>query len=288
LNNGHKSSKYTSHTQISRIILDSKKDTIQNNSKHKMARSLTWDESTLNECDDGTICENRSTCVRHPYKEGKYVCDCLAASNDIFFAGLYCEHKATDYCGKFGNNNPTFCTNNGTCRKSVGKNEEHVACQCPSGYVGDYCQFVEGSKPSDWELNHFMNPVLMGTGTIVYSGGMTDGAIAGISIGTVLAALLVITLGFMWCGRMNSAWSRNEKEMDTGDVNGGARGSSANGKNLHNSKRNSTSAFVAMPENLDADGGVLKDALEGMEDVDLDEPNSLELVEETVPTGELA
>ena len=253
-----------------------------------MARSLTWDESTLNECDDGTICENRSTCVRHPYKEGKYVCDCLAASNDIFFAGLYCEHKATDYCGKFGNNNPTFCTNNGTCRKSVGKNEEHVACQCPSGYVGDYCQFVEGSKPSDWELNHFMNPVLMGTGTIVYSGGMTDGAIAGISIGTVLAALLVITLGFMWCGRMNSAWSRNEKEMDTGDVNGGARGSSVNGKNLHNSKRNSTSAFVAMPENLDADGGVLKDALEGMEDVDLDEPNSLELVEDTVPTGELA
>ena len=258
-----------------------------------MTRSLTWDESTLNECDDGTICENRSTCERHPYKEGKYICNCLAASNDIFFAGLYCEHKATDYCGKLGNDNPTFCTNNGTCRKSVGKNEEHVACQCPSGYVGDYCQFVEGSKPSDWQLNHFMNPVLMGIGNTVHSsGGLTDGAIAGISVGTVLAAMIVVTLGFMWCGRMNTAWSRNEKEMDTGDANGGTRGSFVGGKNLRKSKRNSTGAFAVTPDNLDADGGVLTDALEEkdeMEEVDLDElPNSLELVEETVSNGELA
>lgn len=247
-----------------------------------MARSLTWDDSTLNECDDGTICENRSTCVRHPYKEGKFVCDCLAASKDIFFAGIYCEHKATDYCGKLGNNNPTFCTNNGTCRKSVGKNEEHVACQCPPNYVGDYCQFVEGSKPSDWELNHFMHPVLLES--VVQSKGLTDGAIAGISIGTVSIALLVILWGFVWCGRMNDVWSRNEKEMDTGDANGGARKSRSN---LSTSKKNSTSAFAVTPDTLEADGGVLRDALEenDMEEVDLDD---LELVEETVPTGELA
>eukprot|EP00573_Skeletonema_grethae_P009209 CAMPEP_0201700240 /NCGR_PEP_ID=MMETSP0578-20130828/27713_1 /ASSEMBLY_ACC=CAM_ASM_000663 /TAXON_ID=267565 /ORGANISM="Skeletonema grethea, Strain CCMP 1804" /LENGTH=249 /DNA_ID=CAMNT_0048187247 /DNA_START=235 /DNA_END=984 /DNA_ORIENTATION=+ len=249
-----------------------------------MARSLTWDISTLNKCDDGTICENRSTCTPHPFKEGKYVCNCLEASNDIFFAGLYCEHKATDYCGKLGNNNPTFCTNNGTCRKSVGKNEEHVACQCPAGYVGDYCQFVQGSKPSDWQLNHFMNPVLMGLPSAVKSEGLTDGAIAGISVGTVLAALIVMTWAFIWCGRMNTHWSRNEKEMDTGDANAGLF--SVGGKK---SKKNST---TVTPDTLDADGGVLTDALEEkdeMEDVDLDEmPNSLELVEETGTTGELA
>ncbi len=165
-----------------------------------------------------------------------------------------------------------------------------MACQCPSGYVGDYCQFVQGSKPSDWQLNHFMNPVLMGMGGVVHSEGLTDGAIAGISVGTVLAALLVMTWAFIWCGRMNKHWSGNEKEMDTGDGNVGS--SSVGGKNLFKSKRNSTSAFAVTPDSLDADGGVLTNALEEkdeMEDVDLDAtPNSLELVEETVTTGELA
>ena len=255
------------------------------------SRSLTWDESSLNECDDGTICENRSVCTRHPYKEGKYICDCMTAGSDIFYAGLYCEHKATDYCGKLGNKNPTFCTNNGTCRKSVGRNEEHVACQCDPRYIGDYCQFVEGSKPSDWELNHFMHPVLLG-GVSFQSGGLSAPAIAGISLGAILGALLVITLGFMWCGRMNNAWSRNEKEMDTGDgTNGGSE--FVGGKSLYKSKRNSTPSFAVTPDTLEADGGVLTDALqeEEMEEVDLDVdelPSSLELVEETVNNGELA
>jgi hypothetical protein len=215
----------------------------------------------------------------------------MAASSDIFYAGLYCEHKATDYCGKLGNNNPTFCTNGGTCRASVGKNEEHVACQCKPGYIGDYCQFIEGGRPSDWELRHFQHPVLLGS---VQSAGLSDGSIAGITVGTVFGALLVITLGFMWCGRMNNAWSRNEKEMDTGDANGGMNGNNdgaefAGGKSLYKSKRNSTGAFAVTPDTLEADGGVLTDALQEMEEVDLDElPSSLELEEETVSNGELA
>jgi hypothetical protein len=218
----------------------------------------------------------------------------MAASSDIFYAGLYCEYKATEYCGKLGNKNPTFCTNGGTCRASVGKNEEHVACQCKGGYIGDYCQFIEGSKPSDWELSHFMHPVLLGS---VQSGALSNGSIAGITIGTVLAALLVITLGFMWCGRLNSALSRNEKEMDTGDASGGMNGNNnvsefVGGKSLYKSKRNTTGAFAVTPDTLEADGGVLTDALqekEEMEEVDLDElSTSLELVEETVNNGELA
>lgn len=265
-------------------------------------RSLTWDDSTITECDDGTICENRSKCVEHPYKEGKFICDCLSASQDIFFAGLYCEHKATDYCGKLGNKNPTFCTNGGTCRKSVGRNEEHVACQCKPGYVGDYCQFVEGGQPSDWELSHFQNPALFGLGGAgVQSTGLGDAAIAGISVGTVLAALIIIALGFMWCGRMNNAWSKNDKEMDTGDANNGHGGSATNGssgasefiggKSVYKTKRNSTGTFAVTPDTLEADGGVLTDALQEKElqEVDLDDlPSSLELVEETVNKGELA
>lgn len=253
-----------------------------------MTRSLAWDESIITECDDGTICENRSKCVEHPYKEGKYICDCLSASNDIFFAGLYCEFKATEYCGKLGNPNPTFCANMGTCRKSVGRSEEHVACQCKPGYMGDYCQFVEGSMPSDWELSHFMHPALLGG-----QSGLTSAAIAGITIGTLLATLLVVALGFMWCGRMNKAWSRNDKEMDT---NGGAAGNGASdfigGKSLYKSKRNTTGAFAVTSDTLEADGGVLTDALQDKEDlqeVDLNDlPSSLELEEETVTNGELA
>ena len=240
-----------------------------------MARSLTWDDSTLNECDDGTICENGSKCVRHPYKEGKYICDCLAASNDIFYAGIYCEHKATDTCSEGGDNGPSFCTNYGSCTtKPAGENDEHVACNCKPGYVGDYCQFVAGSKPSDWQLSHFMHPVLMNS--VVQNQGLGDGAIAGISIGGALVAMVGVTLVFMWCGKMSNVLGRNEKEMDTGD----ARRSG--------SKKNSAGAFVATSDNLDADGGVLKEALEDnfeMEEVDL---SDLELVEETAPTGELA
>ncbi|EJK48924.1 hypothetical protein THAOC_32240 [Thalassiosira oceanica] len=158
------------------------------------------------ECDDGTICENNSQCIPHPIKEGKYICDCLAVNNvakakgglDVAleqFAGIYCEHKATSYCTKAH----AFCTNGGECKLSVGKKEKHAGCKCPSGYEGEFCQFIEGSMPSDWTLDNFMHPAIIseyGNNGGMNMGGMnmsqTTGAIAGTVTGFVA---LVMCLG---------------------------------------------------------------------------------------------
>ncbi len=39
-----------------------------------------YDMSTVEECYDGTLCENNSRCVPHPFKEGSYMCDCKSAN----------------------------------------------------------------------------------------------------------------------------------------------------------------------------------------------------------------
>jgi len=42
----------------------------------------------------------------------------------------------------------------------VGKKEKHAGCKCP-GYEGEFCQFVEGSVPSDWTLDNYMHPAII-------------------------------------------------------------------------------------------------------------------------------
>lgn len=255
------------------------------------------------ECNDGTICENSATCTAHPLKESKYICDCNKALSfgdannaDAKFAGIYCEHQATSYCQKGSTTSEhAFCTNGGECRVMVGRNEEHAGCKCLPGYEGHYCQFIIGSKPSDWELTDFMHPALAHA-----YGGTQDpgtnwvGILVGVGVGFfVIASILVMSL---YCGFVDirNKLRRNEKEMDTvfqaggtmatgdsGVVLGGRRQSQAaqngqfvGGKSVR--KKTTTGHFVT-PDTLEADGGVLQDALDdqapSMEEVDLDDDN---------------
>jgi len=91
-------------------------------------------------CPDGHICENGSLCIE-TVQEGKFVCDCDESNINgaQVFAGLYCSHKATVYCtlnGPDAISTTSFCTNDGTCKGNVGKNQDHLGCDCPRGYSG--------------------------------------------------------------------------------------------------------------------------------------------------------
>lgn len=303
----------------------------------------------ITECDDGTMCDNSSPCVAHPVKESKYACDCsrahlgaggpLTGVSEVRFAGVYCEFRATSYCqkGKGGDySDHAFCANGGECRVLVGRNEEHAGCKCPPNYEGHYCQFVRGGKPSDWELTDFMHPSLASSSSGSYGGGGGGGGMSpmGIFLITILS-ILACTLVASCCIfmdrdalranaiKLKRRFSRNEKESDTANPDGGGprstsgmvmgmvlpgrRGSTGmaspgvagassvtspqnagfiGGKSVYKKRAvsggagSSTGPFVATVEALDADGGVLMEALDdvdqvpSMEEVDLDDdPN---------------
>mmetsp|Transcript_29784 Transcript_29784/g.54917 ORF Transcript_29784/g.54917 Transcript_29784/m.54917 type:complete len:285 (+) Transcript_29784:200-1054(+) len=281
---------------------------------HHNQRTLTlYGDLTIAECNDGTICENSSPCTPHPTKEGSYMCDCFKAhdSNNnqlIKFAGVYCEHPSTMSCESGSKTSAhAFCTNGGECKRTVGKTEEHAGCKCPGGYEGDYCQFVEGSKPSDWTLDNFMHPSLASVyGSEQGSSGM--GAVLGIMIGAGVAFVLMtfVVIG-VYVPSLKNKLHPNEKEMDTASADqngslGGRRSSVASprntaflgGKSVYK-KKTSTGHFVT-PDTLEADGGVLTEALgdQGLEeidveDLDVDQKTSMEEVDlDEVGPGELA
>ena len=98
---------------------------------------------TTQTCPDGHQCENGSLCVETK-QEGRYACDCDESNLNgaTVFSGLYCSHEATVYCtmdGPGAVSSISFCTNNGTCKGTVGKNGKHLGCDCPSGYTGMVC-----------------------------------------------------------------------------------------------------------------------------------------------------
>merc|ERR1740139_45514 len=105
----------------------------------------------INQCLDGHRCENGSICIENSYDEGNFYCDCDSADIPSVFEGLYCEHEATEFCSDDGGlSKVSFCTNHGRCKKTVGYDDQHPGCICPSGYEGEHCQFVRGTMPKDW------------------------------------------------------------------------------------------------------------------------------------------
>lgn len=109
-------------------------------------------------CPDGTKCYNGSECAkRKKVFETKgvnqYYCDCKTAYKHSSFAGQMCEAPATEIC-EYGVSvsKSAFCTNGGKCKDVVvkdssGKEAKHPGCKCPDGFVGDHCEYLEGTEP---------------------------------------------------------------------------------------------------------------------------------------------
>ena len=148
-------------------------------------------EHGIMRCPDGHMCDNGSVCVENALDEGQYSCDCDSIGNEKY-AGLRCEHRATSYClhSPEGRTSESFCTNNGKCIQLVSRGDDpHYGCECPAGYVGDFCQFIEGSVPKNWPTNSD------GSSSYPYTAQEKNenAAIAGVIIG-ILAVITVATL----------------------------------------------------------------------------------------------
>mmetsp|Transcript_13757 Transcript_13757/g.20072 ORF Transcript_13757/g.20072 Transcript_13757/m.20072 type:complete len:252 (-) Transcript_13757:83-838(-) len=103
-------------------------------------------------CPDAHHCLNGAKCVEDNFNEGTFFCDCEQLGSDSEYAGLYCEHKSTQFChddldpDSFGKEE-FFCTNFGDCYRANHINGKIIyGCSCPIGYVGDRCQFIEGTN----------------------------------------------------------------------------------------------------------------------------------------------
>eukprot|EP00591_Stephanopyxis_turris_P004798 CAMPEP_0195508308 /NCGR_PEP_ID=MMETSP0794_2-20130614/1546_1 /TAXON_ID=515487 /ORGANISM="Stephanopyxis turris, Strain CCMP 815" /LENGTH=205 /DNA_ID=CAMNT_0040635227 /DNA_START=50 /DNA_END=667 /DNA_ORIENTATION=+ len=99
-------------------------------------------------CPDGHRCTYGSKCVEDELDEGNYYCDCDAAGMDGIYVGLYCEHKATEFCTSVTDPSTKrfFCTNYGDCVRGKDENgQTSFGCACKSDYVGEHCQFIKGS-----------------------------------------------------------------------------------------------------------------------------------------------
>ena len=86
-------------------------------------------EHEVDVCGEGQhICLHGSTCVRNG---DEHLCDCLDASTDVSdtYAGLACQHAATDICTA-GDMSPghqlAFCVNGGICKDRVAQGEPYV------------------------------------------------------------------------------------------------------------------------------------------------------------------
>lgn len=183
-------------------------------------------------CPDSHHCLNGSKCVENHFDEGSYYCDCQETIWEAAYEGLRCEHKAEVYCVAEGVSKKHFCANGGTCLAIVDPSEAHLGCDCPKGYTGSYCQFVEGTVPEGWPFN---NPANENN----YNGsrggsGVNGGMIAGIVIGSVVTVVAIALIAII-------------RQKRTGESAG-----------LVNTKDGMTGRDM----NLEEDGAVMKEALE--------------------------
>lgn len=98
-------------------------------------------EMRFERCQEGEhYCLHGSGCVSD---NDEFTCDCKEASTALVsYAGHYCEHAATEFCTEPGEQGShSFCTNHGQCKGTVGKDEDHIGCDCEEGWLGDYCEF---------------------------------------------------------------------------------------------------------------------------------------------------
>ena len=198
-------------------------------------------------CPDGHKCHHHSECVENPNDESQYFCDCDASALlwDEAFAGLSCEHKATEYC----KHDPSmFCTNGGACHKTrASDGTKYTECRCANGYEGNYCQFVAGSAPQDWPTDAASKVM---TSKHHGQGGMGTGGIVAI---VVVSLALVSAIGFL-------AWRYLAMKEETRGVLDDFADMEVD--SMHGGKNKKAKASKKEHElELDADGGKLKEAM---------------------------
>jgi len=228
------------------------------------------------QCQDGHRCFYGSLCTRNPFDEGAFYCDCDESTFDDAVSGLSCEHVATDYC-TFGKevSMTSFCTNHGTCKAQVGVNDAHLGCDCPAGYVGDHCQFIEGTTiPNNWPGGESVPNWGYNASSESISGG-------------VKAVIVLICLGLVGALGYFVYKKKKSSSGSSSGISSPEFALEADGEVLqravqtgvHNNG-NGTAEFE-----LDADGGVLRDAIESksppspattasMEDINVVSPSS--------------
>lgn len=165
------------------------------------------------------------------------------------FEGLYCEHEATTYCSDDGSVSRTsFCTNGGSCIEVVGDDKAGFACDCPPAYIGDHCQFIAGSQPEDWDRTPALSVSNEGGG-----GGSSGGAIAGLAIGLLVVIIAAALLVKKRPEALRAVFGGKKGEDSRDDTAAAAVD--------EESKSPAKSTGSRDELELDADGGVLKEAL---------------------------
>lgn len=197
----------------------------------------------IDQCPDGHFCLNGSLCIEIDGDEGNYFCDCDTAfeKNGVAHEGLKCQHKATSYCTyDVAVSKHSFCTNGGDCLAEISQSEAHVGCRCGDNYEGEHCQFVKGTRPSGWPYNQESKKSV---GSQSSDAGGEKGGLNGGEIFGILLFVFSVTffIAFM-------VYRSRKQGAD------GAKSTAGRSKTDHD---------VALHE-LDADGGVLKEAVDEM------------------------
>jgi hypothetical protein len=208
-------------------------------------------EGFTNICPDGHACDNESTCVESLMHEHGYVCDCHFAylQTGRVYAGMSCQHAATDYCTATGEiSESSFCANSGKCRATVGPKDVHPGCDCPTGYAGEHCQYIAGSQPD--ALSYFVDGT---TASDIDVFRNTEGP--GINPAAVVLPILAVTLivlgFFLWklpSLNLNGHTVDKSKSADENMMDADGSASMKNKSNLlvntsSGHRRNSTPSF---------------------------------------------
>jgi len=123
-------------------------------------------ESEIEVCPDGELtCFNGAQCQEvkkvssdagwedETYDPPRYACDCSVIDSRSPYAGIECQHPAERICSIMTKSTSSFCVNGGICTDIVMTEDVHRGCECPSGFEGDHCEYVEGTNPQ--RINSF-------------------------------------------------------------------------------------------------------------------------------------
>ena len=209
-------------------------------------------DTYTNMCPDGHACDNDASCVESLLHENKYVCDCHDAylQTGRVYAGLSCQHVATEYCTESGEiSQSSFCTNQGSCKSkaSGATTAAHAGCKCPKGYTGDHCQYIQNSVPSD--MSYFLDGTTFAARMKLAQEG------EGIPPAAIVVPILLVTFGvlgfvlykyrgFGWTGAGHVVDKNKKADENMLEADGSnTLNNKTNPLFLSTQRRNSTPAF---------------------------------------------